>query len=172
MSFTDWILPCVIAGIFLWGMAKGVDTFACFLEGAKEGLRVAVSVTPALICLITAVSMFRASGGLDVLVWALSPAAKLLGIPPEVMPLALLRPVSGSGATAVFTDILARYGPDSYIGRVASVMQGSTETTFYTIAVYYGATEVKRTRHTLTSSLSADLVGAVMSAVAVRLLLS
>ena len=115
--------------------------------------------------------MFKASGALDVLSWGLGPLAEGLGLPREVIPLALLRPISGSGAMVLFNDILATYGPDSFIGRVASVMEGSTETTFYTIAVYYGATKVHRTRHTLPSALSADLAGIIMSAVAVRMFL-
>ena len=129
------------------------------------------SITPALICLLTAVAMFKASGALDVLSWGLSPLAQAVGLPGEVIPLALLRPISGSGAMVLFNDLLAVYGPDSFIGRVASVMEGSTETTFYTIAVYYGATHVTRTRHTLPSALSADLAGILMSGVAVRLFL-
>lgn len=130
-----------------------------------------MSITPALICLLTAVAMFKASGALDVLSWGLSPLAQAVGLPGEVIPLALLRPISGSGAMVLFNDLLAVYGPDSFIGRVASVMEGSTETTFYTIAVYYGATHVTRTRHTLPSALSADLAGILMSGVAVRLFL-
>ena len=166
-----FIVPGIIGGIFLLGICRGVNTFDAFLEGAREGLSTAVSITPALICLLTAVAMFKASGALDVLSWALYPAARALGLPREVIPLALLRPVSGSGAMVLFNDILKSFGPDSFIGRVASVMEGSTETTFYTIAVYYGATRVTRTRHTLPSALSADLAGMVMSAVAVRLFL-
>ena len=164
MDFINhFIVPGIIGGIFLFGVVRGVNTFDAFLEGAREGLSTAVSITPALICLLTAVAMFKASGALDVLSWGLSPLAQAVGLPGEVIPLALLRPISGSGAMV--------YGPDSFIGRVASVMEGSTETTFYTIAVYYGATHVTRTRHTLPSALSADLAGILMSGVAVRLFL-
>jgi spore maturation protein B len=118
------------------------------------------------------VGVLRASGALDMLSFALTPVAALLGIPREVLPLTLMRPITGSGALAVFTDIIRIHGPDSPVGRVASVIQGSTETTFYTIAVYYGATRVRRTRQNLPACLTADLVGFVMSAAAVRLLLS
>ena len=163
-AVNHFIVPVIIGGIFLFGICKGVNTFDAFLEGAKEGLSTVVSITPALICLLTAVAMFKASGALDVLSWG-------LGLPREVIPLALLRPISGSGAMVLFNDLLVTYGPDSFIGRVASVMEGSTETTFYTIAVYYGAIGVKKTRHTLPSALSADLAGMVMSALAVRLFL-
>lgn len=172
MDFINhFIVPGIIGGIFLFGVVRGVNTFNAFLEGAREGLSTAVSITPALICLLTAVAMFKASGALDVLSWGLSPLAQAVGLPGEVIPLALLRPISGSGAMVLFNDLLAVYGPDSFIGRVASVMEGSTETTFYTIAVYYGATHVTRTRHTLPSALSADLAGILMSGVAVRLFL-
>ena len=170
-AINHFIVPVIIGGIFLYGIYRGVNTFDAFLAGAKEGLSTVVSITPALICLLTAVAMFKASGALDVLSWGLGPLAEGLGLPREVIPLALLRPISGSGATVLFHDILATYGPDSFIGRVASVMEGSTETTFYTIAVYYGATKVHQTRHTLPSALSADLAGIIMSAVAVRMFL-
>ena len=170
-AINHFIVPVIIGGIFLYGIYRGVNTFDAFLAGAKEGLSTVVSITPALICLLTAVAMFKASGALDVLSWGLGPLAEGLGLPREVIPLALLRPISGSGAMVLFNDILATYGPDSFIGRVASVMLGSTETTFYTIAVYYGATKVHRTRHTLPSALSADLAGIIMSAVAVRMFL-
>ena len=172
MDFINhFIVPGIIGGIFLFGVVRGVNTFDAFLEGAREGLSTAVSITPALICLLTAVAMFKASGALDVLSWGLSPLAQAVGLPGEGIPLALLRPISGSGAMVLFNDLLAVYGPDSFIGRVASVMEGSTETTFYTIAVYYGATHVTRTRHTLPSALSADLAGILMSGVTVRLFL-
>jgi spore maturation protein B len=166
-----FIVPGIIGGIFLYGLCRGVNTFDAFLEGAAEGLHTAASIVPALICLLTAVAMFKASGALDVLSWAIAPLAEIVGFPREVIPLALLRPISGSGAMVLFNDILTTYGPDSFIGRVASVLEGSTETTFYTIAVYYGATRVTKTRHTLPSALSADLTGMLMSVVAVRLFL-
>ena len=125
----------------------------------------------ALIGLMTAIGMFKASGALDMLTAAIRPLAQMVHIPPEVVPLAIVRPISGSGALAVFQDILKSYGPDSLIGQVASVMQGSTETTFYTIAVYYGVTKVQRTRHTLASSLVGDVTGFFMSALTVQLIL-
>ncbi|WP_262398117.1 spore maturation protein [Zongyangia hominis] len=145
--------------------------FDVFIEGAKEGFGTAATVLPALIGLMTAIGMFKASGALDMLTAALRPVASLAQVPPEVVPLAIVRPISGSGALAVFQDILKTYGPDSLIGQVASVMQGSTETTFYTIAVYYGVTKVSRTRHTLVSSLTGDLTGFLMSALTVQLML-
>lgn len=168
---SHFIVPVIIGGIFLYGLCRGVNTFDAFLEGAAEGLRTAASIAPALVCLLTAVAMFKASGALDVLSWVAAPLAEAVGLPREIIPLALLRPISGSGAMVLFNDILQTYGPDSFIGRVASVLEGSTETTFYTIAVYYGATRVTRTRQTLPAALSADLAGMIMSVFAVRLFL-
>ena len=120
--------------------------------------------------MITAVGIFKYSGALDLITHFISPLTDMIKIPKEVVPLALLRPVSGSGAMVIFNDILEVYGPDSLEGRIASVMQGSTETTFYTIAVYYGATKIKNTRHTVPSSVTADIVGFIMSAITVRLI--
>ena len=170
-SISDLVVPMVLTGIFLWGLAQEVDVFNTFLEGAAEGLKTAAAIAPALVCLLTVVSVFKTSGALDVLVHILSPGAEAAGIPPQVLPLALMRPVSGSGAMVLFRDLLQTCGPDSFIGRVASVLEGSSETTFYTIAVYYGATSVKDTRHTLTASLAADFTALVASTVAVRLFL-
>lgn len=170
MTLNNMMIPIVICGILLYGLCKGVDVFDCFLSGAKEGLSTAVGILPALVALMTCVGMFKASGALDILSYALAPVAGATGIPREVIPLALLRPISGSGAMVMFTDILNQYGPDSFVGRVASVMQGSSETTFYTIAVYYGAVKIKNTRHTLPAAFSADVTCFVMSAAMVRLL--
>lgn len=169
-AFSDTIIPLVMGGILLYGLLHKADIFGSFLDGAKDGLMVSLRILPALVALMTAVGMFRASGALDVLTWLLSPLAAVLRLPQEVLPLALLRPISGSGSMAVLQDILHHYGADSVAGRVASVMQGSTETTFYTIAVYYGATKVKQTRHTLPCALAGDFTGFVMSALMVRLL--
>lgn len=163
-------IPLIMSLIVLTGLVKGVPIFDCFIDGAADGLRVAVKILPALVALLTSVGMLKASGAMDVICFALEPVARFLGLPSEVMPLALLRPISGSGALAIFGDIISTYGPDGFIGRVASVMQGSTETTFYTIAVYYGVTEVKKTRHTLAASISGDLAGFILSSAFVTLL--
>lgn len=171
-SLSAWAIPCVIFAIVLYAFLNGTDVFSEFIAGAGEGMKTSVSILPALVALITAVGIFKASGALDLITHFLSPFTEKIGIPGEVVPLALLRPVSGSGAMVIFTDILETYGPDSLVGRIASVMQGSTETTFYTIAVYYGAVGIKNTRHTVPSSVTADIVGFVMSAVTVRLLFS
>lgn len=168
-SFNHYIIPAIVLIILVTGLVEGVEIFDVFLKGAKEGLSTAARILPSLIGLMTAVGVFKSSGALDLLSHALKPVASLLGLPNEVMPLALLRPISGSGGMAIFRDLLASYGPDSFVGRVASVMMGSTETTFYTIAVYYGAIGIKNTRHTVFSSVSADLVNLIMSCIAVRL---
>ncbi len=168
---SDHVIPIFIALIMIAGLVKRVDVFSEFVEGAKESLGSAFGILPALIALMTAIGMFKASGALDVISAAVSPITEFLGFPKECIPLALIRPISGSGALAVFGSILSDVSPDSYAGRVASVIVGSTETTFYTAAVYYGITKIKKTRHTIASSLTADFTGFIMSALTVRLLL-
>ncbi len=169
-AINSYAIPVMMAIILLVALARGVPVFEVFIKGAKGGIAVAFRILPSLVALTTAVGIFRASGALDMICYALSPLAGFMGLPKETIPLAILRPVSGSGAMVIFRDILTTYGPDSFIGRVASVMQGSTETVFYTIAVYYGATSMSGTRHTLPSSLTADMLGFVISAAAVRLI--
>jgi len=165
----DAAVPITAAAILLIGYLRGVDVFDEFLKGAKSGINTSFDILPALVALITAIGVFSASGALDMLTAALAPAARFFSLPAEVVPLALLRPVSGSGALAVFEKLLTEHGADSFIGRVASVMEGSTETTFYTVAVYFGAVSVKKTRHTVWAALMADMTGFVMSALFVRL---
>ncbi|OCN01924.1 spore maturation protein [Clostridium sp. W14A] len=162
-------MPAVVLCIVLFGFLRKVPVFDTFVAGAKEGLRSTVSILPSLIGLIMAVSMLSASGALDLLSSFLAPVASLIGLPKQAMPLALIRPVSGSGSTAVLTQIFYDCGPDSFVGRVASVMSGSTETTFYAIAVYFGAVGIKKTRHTIPAALTADLTVCIVSALAVRL---
>lgn len=166
-SLNHYILPAIVSAFLLFGLLRGVAVFDVFLEGAREGLSTAARILPSLVGLMTAVGVFKASGALDLLSLGLKPAADFLGLPSEVMPLALLRPVSGSGGMAIYRDILQSHSPDSFVGRVASVMMGSTETTFYTIAVYYGAVGIRKTRHTLPAALGADLAGFVFSSLAV-----
>lgn len=169
MNLSSLVIPVLLAGVALYGMGKRVDVYGALTHGAEEGLTVLLKVLPALVGLLTAVAMFRASGALEWLTGLCAPALEFLGIPPETTPLMLVRPVSGSGALAVGSDLIATYGPDSYIGRVAAVMLGSTETTFYTIAVYYGSAGIIKTRHTIPAALTADFVGFIASAFAVRL---
>lgn len=168
---SDFVIPVFIALIMIIGLAKRVDVFGEFTDGAKENLKSAFDILPALIALMTAIGMFKASGGLEIISSAMAPITEFLGFPRECIPLALIRPISGSGALAVFESILTEVSPDSFSGRVASVVIGSTETTFYTVAVYYGITKVKKTKHAIASSLTADLTGFILSALTVRLIL-
>ncbi|MBR5218169.1 MAG: spore maturation protein [Clostridia bacterium] len=168
-NFGAFALPILIGIIIFCGIIKKVGVFDCFLEGAKQSLAPSLSILPSLIGLIFAVSLLRASGALDLIVRLLSPVAELLGIPSQVMPLAVISPISGSGSLAVFDGILSQYGPDSFIGRVASVMVSSSETSLYAVTVYYGAVAIKRTRHTLAAALTADAVCFIISALTVKL---
>lgn len=167
---TDYIIPLFIGLIIIYGCIKKVDIFDEFLSGARENLKTGVDILPSLIAMITAIGMFKASGAMELLAKAMSHVTEFLGFPSECLPLAIMRPVSGSGALAVFETILSEVHPDSFAGRVASVILGSTETTFYTIAVYYGAANIKNTRHTLASALSADFTGFIISVLTVRLI--
>ena len=169
MTVSSWLLPLLLAAVAVCGLGRRVDIYAALTRGAEEGLRTLLRIVPALVGLLTAVSMFRASGAMEQLTALLSPLLTLLGIPPETAPLLLIRPMSGSGALAVGTELMTRFGPDSYIGRVAAVMLGSTETTFYTIAVYFGSAGIHRSRHTVPAALIADLAGFAASSLAVRL---
>lgn len=153
------IMPFIFISILGYALFKKVRVFDVFLNGASNGLRSAVSILPALVGLICAISMLRASGALDFLGTLLSPLLSKIGMPPDVLPLALLKPVSGSGALAMVKDIFDANGPDSFAGKVASVMLGSSETTFYTLAVYYGAVKIKDSRYTVSAAVIADLVG-------------
>ena len=169
MNLSSLVVPVLLAAVAAVGLGKRVDVYSALTHGAEEGLTVLLRIIPALVGLLTAVSMFRASGAMEWLSVLCAPVLERLGIPPETTPLMLVRPVSGSGALAVGTDLMTTYGPDSYIGRVAAVMLGSTETTFYTIAVYFGSAGIHRTRHAVPAALTADLVGFAASALAVRL---
>ena len=169
MNLSSLVIPLLLAVTAVYGMGKRVDVYGALTHGAEEGLTVLLRIVPALVGLLTAVSMFRASGAMEWFSGLCSPLLEAVGIPPETAPLMLIRPVSGSGALAVASDLINTYGPDSYIARVAAVMLGSTETTFYTIAVYFGSAGIHRTRHTIPSALAADLTGFLASALAVRL---
>ncbi|HJH61882.1 MAG TPA: spore maturation protein [Firmicutes bacterium] len=164
------VVPGLMLGVSLWGLARKVDLWGALTDGAGEGLKVCVGIAPALICLLTAVYMLRASGALELLGEVLEPALTAVGIPPETVGLLLVRPVSGSAALGVGAELMAAYGPDSPVGRTAAVMLGSTETTFYTVAVYFGAAKIARTRYAIPAALCADLVGFLAAGWAVRLL--
>lgn len=165
----DMVVPLLLCGVALWGTYKRVDVYGALLKGAAQGLETVVRIVPALVGLLTAVYMLRASGALDLAAQALSPWLERLGLPPQLLPLMLIRPISGSAALGVGAELISQYGPDSALGRTAAVMLGSTETTFYTIAVYFGAVGINRTRYAVPAALCADLVGFVAAAWAVRL---
>lgn len=160
---SSFSIPLVIILIISYGAKKKVKVYDCFVEGAKDGIESTLSIIPPLVGLLIAISALRASGTFEILSAVLSPVLSLIHMPPEVLPLALLRPVSGSGSLAVVSDIFKNFGSDSFIGRCASVMMGSTETTFYTLAVYFGAVGVKNTRYTLKAALTADLCGMLLA---------
>ena len=166
----DYIVPGLLlltAGISLW---KRQDPYSLMLEGTAEGLRLVVSIIPSLILLLCCVSMLRASGAVEWIGRLCAPAFRFLGIPPETAILVLIRPISGSAALAVGADLIGQYGADSLIGRTAAVMLGSTETTFYTISVYFGAAGIKKTRYTIPAALIADLTGFLTAALWTKIL--
>ena len=169
MSLSSLVIPVLLAGVASFGLGKRVDVYGALSTGAAQGLKITVQIFPALLGLMTAVSMFRASGALEWITALCAPALQAIHIPPELMPLMLIRPISGGGALAVGSDLIQSCGPDSYPGRVAAVMLGSTETTFYTVAVYFGAAGIFRTRYAIPAALTADLMGFAASALTVRL---
>ena len=168
---STWAIPVLLAGIPLLGLARRVKVYPAFVDGARQGFETAVRIMPPLVAILVALGMLRASGAMDAAARALAPLTAALGIPASVVPLLVVRPLSGGAALGVVGDVLRSEGPDSYAGRLASVMAGSTETTFYVLAVYMGAAGVSRYRHALPAALVADLAGFAAAVVVVRLLL-
>ena len=166
---TDYIVPSILLIVSLVALRKRENGYELLLSGATDGLKLLVTLVPTLVLLLTAVTMLRVSGAMELISGFLSPVFRFVGIPPETALLVLIRPISGSAALAVGADLMARYGVDSQIGRVVAVMLGSTETTFYTISVYFGAAGIKKARYTLPAALFADLVGFFMASLTVRL---
>ena len=164
-----FIIPLMLVGFPLYGLYKRVPVYESFVGGAKEGFQVAVRIIPYLVAILFAVAMFRASGAMDALTRLLSPILAPIGFPAEVLPMALIRPLTGSGSAALVVDMINRYGEDSIYVKMASVMFGSTETTFYVIAVYFGAVGVKKTRHAVPAGLIADAAGVLLSVYIVRM---
>ena len=165
----DYIVPVLLLIAAVLALRKRENAYDLMLQGAGEGLKILVSLVPALILLLTAVTMLRASGAVELLSSLLAPIFSFVGIPPETALLVLIRPLSGSAALAVGAELMAEHGPDSLIGRTAAVMLGSTETTFYTISVYFGAAGIKKTRYTIPAALIADFVGFFVASLTVRL---
>ncbi|MDP7039059.1 MAG: nucleoside recognition domain-containing protein [Myxococcota bacterium] len=166
---SQWLLPLLIVGIVLIGLYRGVKIYDAVVEGGKEGFEVALRIIPFLVAILVAIGMLRASGAIDLMVENLRPLTAMIGMPAETLPMAILRPLSGSGAYGVAAEIMQTYGADSLIGNIVSTMQGSTETTFYVLAVYFGAAQVKHVRHTLAACLIADLTGVLAAVWACRL---
>ena len=166
---TELMIPLFMVLVSLTALRRRQDVYAALLEGGAEGLRILLSIVPALVLLLTAVHMLRASGAINALSALLSPLFQALGIPPETAPLVLIRPISGSAALAVGTDLIAAYGADSPIGRTAAIMLGSTETTFYTISVYFGASGIRKTRYAIPAALIADLTGFFVASLTAKL---
>ncbi len=169
MSATDFILPVCLLIVCGYGLFKRVDIFSAFLEGAKENIKVAFDILPSLILLIALISMLKSSGALELITTLISPIARLLGVSKECLPLGIMRPFSGSGALAIFDSVIKDYGADSTIGRTASVMMGSTETTYYTIAVYFSAAKIKPDGKIIAACLLADVASIIISSLAVKL---
>lgn len=165
---TDYIVPVLLLLASVLALHKKENAYGLLLEGAGDGLKLLASIVPALVLLLTAVTMLRASGAVEILSTFLSPVFSFFGIPPETALLVLIRPLSGSAALAVGAELMTQYGPDSLIGRTAAIMLGSTETTFYTISVYFGAAGIKKTRYTIFAALFADFVGFFVASLTAR----
>lgn len=167
----EFIVPLTVGIIVIYGMIKKTKIFDCFIEGAIEGLHTLYMIIPTITGLVVAVEMLQQSGAIDLICNLVSPLADVLGFPKEIVPMAVLRPVSGSGATALLTNIFENYGPDSLPGKIASALAGSTETTFYAVTMYFGSIGITKTRHTLWVGLCADFTALVMSIISVKVIL-
>jgi spore maturation protein B len=165
-----FVLPLIVVGFPLYGLIKRVPVYESFVEGAKEGFQVAVRIIPYLVAILFAIGMFRASGAMDFLIRALDPMLAFVGFPPEVLPMAIIRPLTGSGSAGIVVDMIRQYGEDSIFVKMAAVMFGSTETTFYVIAVYFGAVNIKKSRHAVGAGLTADFAAMLIAVWVVRLL--
>lgn len=164
----EFAMPLFAAAIVCFGLIKRVPVFDCFIQGAREGAGVLFQIAPTIIGLVFAVSLLRSSGAVDAICKFVQPAADFLGFPKEVVPMAMLRPVSGSGSSALLISVYKQCGPDSFAGRVASVIAGSSETTFYAVAMYYGSIGIRNVRHTLVAAIAADLTAFAVSVIVVK----
>jgi len=158
-SVSDWAIPIIAGAIILTALIRRVKVYEVFVEGAKEGFNIGVRIIPYLVAILCAIAFFRASGAMDLLLGLLAPIARLVGMPIEALPMALVRPLSGSGALGIMSETLKTHGPDSFIGRVVSTMMGSTETTFYVLAVYFGSVGISKIRHAIWVGLIANVAG-------------
>jgi spore maturation protein B len=158
---STWIIPLIILLVLLMGTVKKVPTYETFVEGGKEGVQMAISLLPFLLGMMVSITIFRASGAMEAFVAFLSPVLQTMGVPGDIVPLAVIRPVSGTAALAITTDLIKEFGPDSFIGKLASTMQGSTDTTLYILTVYFGAVGIRRMGDALKVGLLADLIGII-----------
>ena len=171
MGVFNYTIPVLMAAVFIVALVRKVNIFEVFIAGGGDGFKIVLKIAPVLVALLTAIAMFRASGGMDFLNAGMRPVARLLSIPEELMTLAVMRPLSGSGSMALLNDYLVQYGPDSEIGRMASVLAASTETTFYTLTVYMGSAGIKKTGRALPAAVFADLCAIFGAVITVRLFL-
>ncbi|BED91928.1 MAG: spore maturation protein B [Candidatus Improbicoccus pseudotrichonymphae] len=169
MGISSWYIPTIITFIISYAFLKKTFIFDSFILGAKSGLETTFLITPSLIGLIVAVGMLRVSGAFEMFANFISPLVSYFNFPPQLVPLAIIRPISGSASTAILDSILKNFGPDSYIGRLASLITGSTETTIYTIAIYFGSIKIKNNRGTLIYALLADLTALIISSICVKI---
>lgn len=165
--FSLWAIPVLLAFVLVYGTYKKVPVYETFVDGAKSGFGTAVKIIPHMVGMMVAVSIFRESGALDLFIGFFQPVFQIFHIPGEVVPLAMLRPISGAGSLAMMTDIISRYGPDSFLGRLASTMQGSTDTTLYVLTVYFGAVAIRNASYAVKVGLLADLAGVAASIIIV-----
>ena len=169
-QLSNWMLLSFVAGIPLYAAIQKINVFDAFVTGAKQGFETSISIMPTLIAMLVAIGMLRASGFFELLNSLLAPVLGAVGMPPDLLPLALVRPFSGSASTGIMAELIHQHGGDSFIAKTAATMMGSTETTFYVIAVYFGAVGIKRTRHAIPAGLLADLAGIIASVMVCRFL--
>ncbi len=169
-SISTWLIPCFILIVLSVATWKRVPTYEMFVDGGKDGVKMAFSLLPFLVGMIVAISVLRSSGALEALINLISPLLVMVGIPPEIVPLALVRPISGTAALGMTTELIGTHGPDSFIGRLASTMQGSTDTTLYVLTIYFGAVGIRKMGYALKVGLLADLVGIIASVIVVTLI--
>lgn len=162
-GISKYAIPFILLAIPTYGVFKKVKVYESFTEGAKDGFTTAIKIIPYLVAMLVSIGIFRASGAMEILTSALSPITSKIGMPGETLPMALMRPLSGGGASGIMNSLFETHGPDSLIGRMSSIMMGSTETTFYVLAVYFGAVSVRKTRHALPAGLIADGIGIIVA---------
>lgn len=168
-TISTWIIPCFILIVLSLALIKKVPAYELFVEGGKEGVNLAFSLLPFLVGMIVAINILRSSGAMEAFIQFISPVLHFIGIPPDIVPLALIRPISGTAALGMTTELIATFGPDSFIGRLASTMQGSTDTTLYVLTVYFGAIGIKKMRYALKVGLLADLIAILSSIIIVKM---